>query len=167
MASDKILESKKARVNEIKEMVAGAASVILVDYKGINVTNDTTLRSELREANVEYVVIKNSLLRFAFGDSEFETFLSELTGSTAVAVSKEDPTAAVKVLQKYSDKLKAVFNLKAGTIDGKIMNAESLKAIASLPSRDVLVAQIAGSLNGIISSFARAVDEVRKQKEAA
>ena len=167
MASEKILEQKKARVEEIKEVLNGAASIVVVDYKGISVADDTKLRAELREAGVQYFVLKNSILRFAFKDCGLDELLPTLTGTTAIAVSKDDPIAPSKVMQKYSDQLKKVFNIKAGMVDGSYADAEQIKAIAMLPSRDGLIAQIAGSLNSIIASLARGLSEVAKQKEAA
>ncbi len=167
MASEKILNQKKQLVDEIAAKVKDAASIVLVDYIGINVADDTTLRSELREAGVEYIVVKNSILKYAFEQAGLNDFLPALQGSTAVAISKEDAIAPAKVLQKYSDKLKKVFNIKIGTVEGKVCTTEELKAIATLPPREALIAQVAGSFNSIIASFARAISEVAKQKEAA
>ena len=167
MASEKILEQKKARVAEIKELLSGAASVVVVDYKGISVADDTKLRAELREAGVQYLVIKNSMLRFAFEGSGLEELLPLLSGTTAIAVSKEDPVAPSRVIQKYSDQLKTVFNVKAGMVDGSFFSAEQIKSVAMLPSREGLIAQVAGSLNGIIASLARGLSEVAKKNEAA
>ncbi len=167
MASEKILIQKKQLVEEISAKLKDAASIVLVDYIGINVADDTNLRSELREAGVEYIVVKNSILKYAFENAGLNDFLPELKGSTAVAISKEDAIAPAKVLQKYSDKLKKIFNIKIGTVEGKICTTEELKAIATLPSRETLIAQVAGSFNSIIASFARAISEVAKQKDAA
>lgn len=167
MASEKILEQKKAHVKKIDEMLNGAASVVVVDYKRISVANDTKLRAELRAAGVEYFVLKNSLLRFAFTDSGLNELIPTLSGTTAVAVSKDDPIAPSKVLQKYSDQLKTVFNIKAGMVDGSYADPDQIKYIAKLPPREGLVAQIAGSLNSIVASLARGLSEVAKQKEAA
>ncbi len=167
MPSEKILEGKKKQVEEIKELLTGAASVVLVDYKGIDVANDTKLRAELREAGVEYLVLKNSILKFAFEAVGMDEFVPQLHGTTAIAVSKEDPIAAAKVVQKYSDSLKEVFNVKMGYVDGKFLSVEEVKSVATLPSRETLIAMVAGSFNSIIASFARAISEVAKKQEQA
>lgn len=167
MASEKILEQKKQQIKQIVELIKDAASVVLVDYKGINVADDTALRAEMREAGVKYFVVKNSILSYVCKEAGLEDFLPALEGTTAIAVSADDAIAPAKVLQKYSDKLKKVFNLKIGTVEGKVMSTEELKTIAMLPSRDGLIAQVAGTLNGIIASLARAVSEVAKKQEAA
>lgn len=167
MPSERILEQKKQRIAEIKDKLEKAKSVVLVDYKGINVADDTKLRADMREADVEYTVIKNSLLQYAFEQAGMGDILPELVGTTAVAISYEDAIAPAKVLQQYSDKLKKVFNIKAGYIDGELTDADTLRAIALLPSKDTLVAMVAGSLNGIIASLARGLSEVAKKQESA
>ncbi len=167
MASEKILAEKKAKVAQIIDEIQGAAAIVVVDYKGINVADDTLLRRELREAGVQYYVLKNSLLRFACKDTGNEDLVPYLEGTTAIAVSKDDPVAPCKIVQKYSDQLKKVYNVKAGMVDGTLATPEQIKAIATLPSREGLIAQIAGSLNSIIASLARGLSEVAKLKEAA
>ncbi len=162
MASEKILESKKAQVAAMTELFKNAKSIVLVDYKGISVADDTKLRSELREEGVKYSVLKNSILAFAAQEVGLDEMLPALNGTTAVAVG-DDEVAPARVIQKYASKNKNFFNFKVGYVDGKFMDAAGLQAIASLPSRDGLIAQVAGSLNGIIASLARAVNEVAKK----
>ncbi len=162
MASEKILAAKKSQVIEVTEQLKNAKSIVLVDYKGINVTDDTKLRADMREAGVKYSVLKNSILEFAAKEAGLNEMLDALNGATAVAIS-DDEIAPARVVQKYASKNKTAFNFKVGYVSGKFMNAAQLQAIASLPSRDGLVAQVAGTLNGIIASLARAVSEVAKK----
>lgn len=165
MPSAKVLSEKQVKVAALSDKLKAAKSVILVDYKGIRVDADTKLRSELRDENVDYTVVKNTLLTLACREAGLEDFIPVLNGTTALAVS-EDETASARVIQKYVSKNKDFFNMKMGYVSGKYVNAEELKAIATLPSRDVLIAQVAGTLNSIIASFARAISEVAKKAEA-
>jgi len=166
MASEKVLNEKKIIVKALADKLKNAKSIVLVDYKGINVDNDTKLRSELRAEGVDYSVVKNSLLEFACKEAGFDEFVPSLAGTTALAVS-QDEVAPARVIQKYAAKNKTVFNFKIGYIGGKYMEPAELKAIATLPSRDTLIAQVAGSFNSIIASFARAISEVAKKQEEA
>ena len=161
MPSKEALLQKQAIVADLAEKLKNATSVVLVDYKGISVANDTLLRSELRAENVTYKVVKNTLLAFACKEAGLEDLIPSLEGTTAIAIS-DDEVAPARILKKYADKSKTVFNLKKGYISGKYIEIDELNAIASLPSREGLVAQVAGSLNGIIASLARAVNEVAK-----
>ncbi len=166
MPSEKALNQKKQEVQELVAKLKDAKSVVLVDYKGLNVENDSKLRAEMRKENIDYSVIKNTMLRFAFNETGYEAFVPYLEGSTAVAIS-QDEIAPAKILQKYVSKSKTIFNFKAGMINGTLMNPDQLKDIASLPPREGLIAQVAGSMNAIIASLARGISEVAKQKEAA
>ncbi len=169
MPSEKVLLEKQQIVEEIAEKLKTATSVVIVDYKGISVSDDTALRAEMRASGVDYFVAKNSLLKYACEKSGFEDLVSALAGSTAVAISSEDAIAPAKIVQKYSDKLKSrqIFVAKKGFVDGKYVEPAELKAIATLPPKETLVAMVAGSLNGIIASFARAIAEVAKKQEEA
>lgn len=166
MPSEKVLKQKQETVRELSELLKNAKSAVLVDYKGINVENDTRLRADMRKEGVRYTVVKNSLLSYACKEAGMQEFLPMLVGSTALAVS-DDEVAPARILQKYAAKSKDVFNFKIGYIDGKYVDANELRALAQLPSREGLVAQVAGSLNGIIASLARALSEVAKQTPAA
>lgn len=166
MPSEKVLSEKKLQVSALVEKLKSAKSIVLVDYKGINVENDTKMRAELRAENVYYTVVKNTLLNLACKEVGLEEFIPTLKGTTALALS-EDEVAPARIMQKYAAKSADVFNFKIGQISGKYMNADELKSIAMLPPRDVLIAQVAGSFNSIIASLARAISEVAKQQETA
>lgn len=166
MASEKILKEKQELVDLWSGKLTSAKSVVLVDYKGINVEDDTKLRAELRDENIEYKVVKNNILRRACEKCGLNDFIEQLNGTIAVALS-DDEVAPARVIHKYAKKSKDFFNMKVGYIDGKYVDEAELKTLAALPSRDALIAQVAGSFNSIIASFARAVSEVAKLKETA
>ena len=137
MPSAKILSEKQAFVAALKEKMDGAASVVVVSYKGINVANDTKLRKELREAGVEYAVVKNTMLSLAVKGTSLEALSESFKGDTAIAISKEDPIAAARILNTYAEQDKSKqFALKAGTVNGDVMNSDEIKAIAKLPGLD-------------------------------
>lgn len=165
MPSDKILLEKQKTVDLVSEKLKSAVSIVAVDYKGISVANDTALRAEMRENNIDYFVVKNSILRFACEKSGHNELESVLSGTTALAISSEDALAPLKVVQKYADRLRDIYNTKKAYVDGRYVNPQEIKIFATLPPRETLIAMIAGSFNGIISSFARAISEVAKQKE--
>lgn len=151
--SEKVLEMKKANVEEIKEKIENAESIMLVDYRGLNVQQITELREKYREANVDYKVYKNTMLRFAFKDSGLEDFNEFLVGPSAVAFGYDDPVQAAKItadFAKDNDKLE----IKAGIVDGKVIDLDEIKRLASLPPKEVLVAQVVGGLNAPIQGFA-------------
>ena len=154
MPNAKVLESKKQIVAELKEKMANAASCVLVDYKGINVADDTKLRKELREAGVEYKVIKNTLTRFAANEVGYQDLDEQLNGPTALAISTTDPIAPAKVISDFAKDVEAL-EIKAGFLDGKVISIEEVKQLASTPSREVLIAKIMGSLNSPISKLVR------------
>ena len=129
MASEKILEGKKAKVAALTEMLQDSVSFVLVDYKGISVEDDTKLRKELREAGVHYVVEKNSMLRFAFKNMGIDAFDEVLHGTTAVALSKDDQTAPARVLGKFAEDHEDFFNLKAGYVEGVAYDAAGVEKL--------------------------------------
>ena len=151
MPSNAILEQKKQFVSDLVAKINESAAGVLVDYKGITVENDTKLRTELREAGVEYVVIKNTLLERAFNEVGFSDLNKVLEGMTSIAISK-DPVSAAKIISKYAEKL-PTFNIKAGYVDGTVIDEAGVKALAELPSREVLIAQVLGGLNAPISGL--------------
>ena len=153
MPSEKVLESKKQQVAALTDELKSAVSGVIVSYKGINVANDTALRKELREAGVNYKVVKNTLLRRAASEVGFDGLYDSLKGSTAIAMSKEDHVAPAKILHKYAEKSKN-FDIKAGFIDGKILELSEITVLAELPSKDELVAKAVGGLNAPIYGFA-------------
>ena len=167
MPSEKVLELKKQQVAALKERLDGSIAGVVVDYKGISVEDDTKLRKELREAGVEYTVVKNTLLGRAIDGTSLADMGSALEGTTAIATSKDDYVAAARILGKYADKSNS-FALKAGYLDGEVISLEKLDALAKLPSREVLLATVLSAFNAPIASFARAVQAiVDKDGEAA
>lgn len=133
MPSEKILKEKEAFVASLREKMESSVAGVVVDYKGINVADDTKLRKELREAGVEYFVVKNTMLRLAVKETGLAGLADVLKGSTALAVSKEDPTAAARILNKFAEASKGKFSLKSGYMEGKVLDEAELTAIAKLP----------------------------------
>lgn len=167
MPSEKVLELKKQQVAALKERLDASIAGVVVDYKGISVEDDTKLRKELREAGVEYSVVKNTILGRAIDGTSLADMGSALEGTTAIATSKDDYVAAARILGKYADKSNT-FNLKTGYLDGEVISLEKLEALAKLPSREVLLATVLSAFNAPIASFARAVQAiVDKDGEAA
>lgn len=152
MPSEKVLQSKKELVAGLVEKLKNATAGVVVDYKGINVEDDTKLRKELRENNVDYFVVKNTMLRFAIKEVGYDEMDSVLEGTTAIALS-DDPVAGAKILSNYADKHKDYFNIKSGFVDGKILAVEEIDSLAKLPSKEVLVAQALSGLNAPITGF--------------
>lgn len=167
MPAEKILELKKQQVAALKERIEGSCAGVVVDYKGINVEDDTKLRKELREAGVEYTVVKNTLLKRAIAESSLEGMSEVLEGTTAIATSKDDYVAAARILNKYAEKSDK-FSIKTGYLDDEIISLEKIVSLAKLPSREVLLATVLSAFNAPIASFARAVQAiVDKDGEAA
>lgn len=152
MPSEKILELKKQEVNELSEKLKSAASGVLVDYKGISVSDDTKLRAELRKAGVFYAVKKNSIIGRAAKEAGLEGLESMLSGSTAIALSESDLTAAAKVLAKFAEDHEN-FTIKGGFIEGKVASTAEINDLAKLPSKEVLLAKFLGGMNAPISGF--------------
>ena len=168
MPSAKVLESKKAKVEAITEQLKNAAAGVIVDYKGISVADDTKLRKELREAGVVYYVEKNSMLRFALRNVGLEGLENVLEGTTAIALSNDDQTAPARILGKYIDGAddKSTFSMKAGFIGTEIYDAQGVLALSKIPSREVLLAQLVGSLQGPMQKLAATLQAVAdKQSE--
>ncbi len=164
MPSEKILESKKAKVDALTETIKNSCAGVLVDYKGISVEDDTKLRRELREAGVTYFVEKNTMLRFAFKNAGMDEITNVLEGTTAFAVSNDDQTAPARILGKFADAHDNYFNLKAGYVDGVIYDENGVKALSKIPSRDVLLAQLVGSLQGPMQKLAATIKAVADKK---
>ena len=152
MPSQKILEAKKQKVEEFSEKLGMAKSIVLSDYRGLTVEEDTNLRRELREAGVEYKVVKNSLTSRAAKNCDMEYLNDFLTGPVSIALSYDDVIKPAKVLWEFSDKNKKL-EIKAGVINGKLISIEEVKALAKLPSREVLIATLLGTLNSPITGF--------------
>ena len=159
MPSAKVLEAKKAIVAELSERLKNSVTGVLVNYKGINVADDTALRKELREAGVKYTVVKNTLLSRAAEDADLSGLQTTLEGTTAIATSDEDYTAAARILANYAKKSKT-FEIKAGYLDGEIVDLATIDSLAKLPTREVLLANVLGAFQAPIASFARAIQAI-------
>lgn len=166
MPSAQILESKKAKVEAITEQLKNAAAGVIVDYKGITVEQDTKLRKALREAGVKYYVEKNSMLRFALHNVGIEGLDYVLEGTTAIALSEDDQTAPARILGEFikdADE-KSTFNMKAGFIGTELYDAQGVTALSKIPSKEVLLAQLLGSLQSPLQKFAATVQAVADKK---
>ena len=159
MPSAKILEAKKAEVAAIAERLQGACAGVIVDYKGINVADDTVLRKELREAGVEYTVTKNTMIELAIKGTELEGLSDCLAGTTALATSNADYVAAARILSKFASTHKN-FTIKSGFLDNEVISLDKIDSLAKLPSREVLLATVCNAFNAPISAFARAVQAI-------
>ena len=154
MPNAKVLSEKQAIVASLTETLQSAAAGVLVDYKGITVAEDTALRAELRENGVEYSVVKNTLLRRAADNVGLGELDEVLNGTTSIAISKDDPIAPMRIVNKYAKQMGDRFNIKAGFMDGKVIPLEDIAALAELPSKDGLVAQLLGMMLAPITSLA-------------
>ena len=145
MPSNKILEQKKQVVEALAAKMQSAAAGVLVKYEGITVADDTELRAALRKAGVEYTVMKNTLTGRACDIAGYGDMKEHLSGMTAIALSQDDPIAPAKILKGFADKLKG-FELKAGFVDGGVLDQQGVEELAATPSKEVLVAKMLGSL---------------------
>lgn len=152
MPSEKTLQGKKEVVQELSEKIKSAKTIVLADYRGLTVEQDTELRNALRKAGVEYKVVKNTLTRFAANENGLEGLDPFLNGPTAMAISTADPVAPAKVLSEFSKKYEKL-ELKAGVVEGKVIDIDGIKALAELPPREVLIAKVLGGFNAPISGF--------------
>jgi len=150
--SEKVLQQKKEVVKELTEKIKAAKSLVLTDYRGLTVEQDTDLRNALRKAGVEYKVVKNTLTRFAAKENGLDGLDSFLNGPTAIAMSDTDPVAPAKILSEYTKKYEKL-ELKVGVVEGKVIDVNGIKALADLPSREVLIAKVLGGFNAPISGF--------------
>ena len=170
----KNFEIKKTVVAEITDKLNRAQSVVLIDYRGLTVSEVTDLRNQFRKAGVEYAVLKNTMLTLAARDLNIENLEEHLKGPTAVAFGYEDPVAPAKIITEYIKKNKKI-SVKCGMIDKKVVDVAGVTALAELPPREVLIAKMMGSMNapitgfvgvlsGVMRKFVYAVEAVRKQK---
>ena len=167
MPSVQVLEQKKQVVADLVERLNGSIAGVIVDYKGINVEDDTKLRKELRKAGVNYTVVKNTLLKRAIAETELNGLDSVLEGTTALATSADDYVAAARILCKFADTHKN-FEVKNGFIDKEVIDVAKITGLAKLPSREILLANVLGAFQAPISAFARAIQAiVDKDGEAA
>lgn len=166
MASETILKQKEEEVNALAEKFKNAKLVLLTDYRGITVEDVTGLRNTLRDANSEYKVIKNNIIRRALDKNGENSLDSLLEGPTAVVISEEDYLNPLKAIYKFS-KDNDYYKIKGGIVEGKAMLTEELITLAKLPSRQELLGMLAGALLGNVSKLAVALDQVKLQKEQA
>ena len=160
MPNAKVLESKKAVVEALSGKMKEATSVVFVDYKGINVAQDTDLRKQFRDAGVEYTVVKNTLTRFAAKEIGYD-FDEVLNGTTAMASTTGDPIAPARVVCEFAKKNKLPLQIKGGIVEGSVLSAEQLSGFGELPSKNALVAQVLGTFLAPISSLAFVLDQIR------
>ncbi|MBQ4347310.1 MAG: 50S ribosomal protein L10 [Firmicutes bacterium] len=158
------IEQKQVIINEIKEKLDRAVSVVLVDARGLTVEQDTALRKKLREAGVDYKVYKNTMMEFAVKGTQYEGLTEYFAGPTTVAFSYDEATKAASII---NGELKTLKNLefKAGVVEGVVYDAEGVKAIADIPSREVLLSKLLGSFKSPMSSFARVISEIAKKND--
>ena len=157
------VELKKPIVEEISELLNGAQSAVVVDYRGLTVEEDTRLRRQLREAGIVYKVYKNTMINFAVQGTEFEALVPHLEGPTALAVSKTDATAPARILYNFSKDAKAL-ELKAGIVEGTYYDQKGIQVIASIPSREELLSKFLGSIQSPITNFARVIKQIAESK---
>lgn len=161
------VELKTPIVDEIKSYVEDAKSTVLVDYRGLTVEQDTQLRKQLREAGVIYKVYKNTMLNLAFEGTDYAQLEPHLKGPTAIAVSKEDETAPARILNDFAKTADAL-QFKGAIVDGTYYDEEGVKALAAIPSRDVLLSRLLGSMQSPIANLARVLNQIaEKQDETA
>ena len=156
------VELKQPIVQEIADTITGAASLVVVDYRGLTVAEDTQLRKVLREAGISYKVYKNTLVSRAVEGTEFESIREVLEGPNAFAVSATDATAPARVLAEIAKKAPAL-ELKAGIVDGTYYDADGIKTISSIPSREVLLSKLLGSLQSPITNLARVLNQIAEK----
>jgi len=165
VANAKIIEAKQQAVNEIAEKLRGSATTVVADYRGLNVTQVTELRKQLREAGVEFQVLKNSLVRRATAEAELSELDEVLTGPTAIAFSREDAVAPAKILADFAKKNEAL-EIKGGVVEGRVVDVNQIKELAALPSREGLLSMLLSVLQAPVRNFALAVKAVAEKQEA-
>ena len=156
------VELKQPIVEEIKGIVADAKGVVLVDYRGLTVEQDTRLRKQLREADVVYKVYKNTLIKRAVEGTALESLNVDLEGPTAIAVSTTDATAPARVLAEFAKGADAL-EIKSGVIEGTYYDKKGMQEIATIPSREVLLSRLLGSMQSPITNFARVIKQIAEK----
>lgn len=160
------VELKQPIVDEISSYIKDAVSVVLVDYRGLTVTQDTELRKQLREEGIVYKVYKNTLVKRAIAGTEYEALGAQLEGPTAVAISASDATAPARILSEFAKKADKL-ELKAGVVEGTYYDAEGIKVIANIPSREVLLSRLLGSMQSPIANLARVLKQIAEKQPDA
>ncbi len=156
------VELKQPIIEEISAGIKDAQSVVVVDYRGLTVEQDTKLRQEMRAAGITYKVYKNTMMTFAFKDTAFEPLTSVLEGPSAIAISTEDATAPARILEKFA-KTAPALEIKAGVVEGTFYDANGMKAVAAVPSREELLSKLLGSLQSPITNLARVLNQIAEQ----
>lgn len=156
------VELKQPVVEEISANLKDAQSVVLVDYRGLTVEQDTQLRKQLREAGVTYKVYKNTMMNFAFKGTDYEGLAPYLEGPSAVAISSEDATAPARILSKFAKSANAL-EIKGGVVEGIVYDAKGIASIASIPSREELLSKLLGSMKSPITNFARVMNQLAEK----
>ena len=165
MPNAKVLSEKQAIVAELTEKIQKATAGVIVDYKGITVEEDTALRKECRESSVDYAVVKNTLLRFAFNNTGLNDLDDLLNGTTSLALA-DDPVAPARVMADYAKKLDGKFEIKGGFMDGKVVSLETVNALAAIPALPVLQAQVLGTMLAPISALACVLKQIAEKQGA-
>ena len=166
MPNAKVLSEKQAIVAALTEKLQGAAAGVIVDYKGISVAEDTALRVECRNNNIDYSVVKNTLLRFAFNNVGLSELDEQLNGTTSLAISLEDPVAPARVIADFAKKLNGKFEIKGGFMEGKVVDMATVEALASIPALPVLQAQVLGTMLAPISGLACVLKQIAEKNGA-
>ncbi len=166
MPNAKVLSEKQAVVANLTNKLQNAAAGVLVDYKGITVAEDTALRAELRKNNVEYAVVKNTLLQFAVNNCGMNELDSLLNGATALAICHDDPVAPARVVNDFAKKIDGRFEIKGGFMDGKAMPLDEVMALANIPPLPVLQAQVLGTMLAPISGLACVLKQIAEKQGA-
>ena len=166
MPNAKVLSEKQAIVAALTEKLQNSAAGVLVDYKGITVAEDTALRAELRKNNVEYAVVKNTLLRFAANNVGMSELGDVLNGTTSLAICNDDPVAPARVINDFAKKLNGKFEIKGGFMDGKVMALNDVMALAEIPPLPVLRAQVLGTMLAPISGLACVLKQIAEKQGA-
>ena len=160
------IEQKQLVINELKEKIEKASSMVLVDARGLTVAEDTELRKGLREKNVDYKVYKNTMMNFAFQGTDYEPLAKHLEGPNAVAISKDDATAPARIISKYAKKAPTL-KMIAGVVEGNYYDEKGVAALATVPSREELLGKLLGSIQSPITNLARVLNQIAESKTEA
>ena len=166
MPNAKVLSEKQAIVAALTEKLQNSAAGVIVDYNGITVAEDTELRAECRKNNIEYAVIKNTLLRFAFNNCGLNELDDQLNGTTSLAICASDPVAPARVIAEFAKKLNGKFEVKGGFMDGKVVSMDTVNALASIPALPVLQAQVLGTMLAPITGLAVVLKQIAEKNGA-
>ena len=159
------VELKQPIVDEIASAVDGAEAVVLVNYSGLTVEQDTAFRKEMRESGVQYKVYKNTMMNRAFAGTEYEKLAEHLNGTNALAISKDDATAPARIIAKYAKQYNKL-EMIAGVIEGNYNDAAGMKALADIPSREILLGRLFGSMQSPIANLARVLNQIAEKDGA-